>query len=245
MAMLDDNKKNNNIALLKEKFTDDKIDQLISTYDMELDKNIFLSHGQSLYNVIVDFQELEEFVERYVNEYSNKIITGVSFMVFLKKFKKEKEELIKRQHIDVYKASEEKENSECNNEDMSYLKKCVEDVLAETTDIQEGVKFLVTEQGDSEININGDLLNELNQTSKDTNQLLKKQLDTKTPKKATEEQVKQLEHKIVKSLDEIKKNTKRDIVSSLDNKTFIKIVIGSMLAFFSFMMIAILILKVL
>lgn len=245
MEMLDD-KRIKNINSLKEKYSDGVVDELITKYNLDRDKNIFLSHGKYLSETFNDCSQFEQFVEYYINEHSDKVLSFVPFSRYVTNYVNREINNKKRQKIEIYENEEENIDKNVGNEEIKFIKSYVEDALGEIVDIKEGVRILITEQGDAEEKmISLDLLKELNKTSNDTNQLLRKQLDTKTAKKATEEQVKQLESKITKSLNEIKKNTKTDLVNSLDNKTFIRIVLGSMGAFFLFMMIAILFLKLL
>ena len=242
--MLDD-KRIKNINSLKEKYSDGVVDELISKYNLVREKNIFLSHGQYLSETFNDCSEFERFVECYTNENADKVLNFVFFSRYVTNYVNREIKNKKRQKIEIYE-NEEEINNNVGNKKIEVIKSYVEDALGEIADIKEGVRVLITEQGDAEDNkIKFDLLQELNQTSNDTNQLLKNQLERKTAKKATEEQVNQFETKVTKSLDEIKKNTKKELVSSLDNKTFITIVLGSMCVFFLFLMIAYLFIKLL
>ena len=184
---------NEKLECLYQTYGQDNIDNLFKEYQFDLNSNFLLSHAEALKSQLSDFNILKKFVEFYTKQKGKNINESCKsslLMALLKEFKtNEIVENNSKQEIEMFE-DEEESKDDTSGISSNQLEKITDDL----NEIKESVNLLHQDQTDVRIF----------ETVSGMKKMLDDQVNTKTEKKSTYNQVKELDLKTDESLKEIK-----------------------------------------
>lgn len=182
---------NEKLESLYQVYGKENIDKLISGNELDLENSFLISYSEILKKQNFSFNTLKAFVDFYKSKKSLNENCSVSvLMTYLKEFKTN--EIVEnnlKQEVEVYEDEEENED-DTSEFSSNQLEKIADDLNG----IKESVDLLHQDQTDIRIF----------ETVTGMKKILDDQVNTKTEKKSTYNQVKELDHKTEESLKEIK-----------------------------------------
>lgn len=228
---------NSNIALLENKFGKDEIDSLFDEFNLNRESNIFISYGVQIVkdvDTFKSFDDVKDLLKLYVSEYGvDKVCNVGKFNSLCKSYRLHRQ--ANQSKLETYDGEDAEREEEPKTETVEEepINQANEEIINLLKEINENINVVINDRSDEQ------LMAEIIEVKN----ILNKQINTKTVKKATYEQV----DKVAKEVAMIKEVLPKEVEQYYNPNDLVKFfargVIFTFVVFLSIVLILLIFLK--